>query len=103
MTGQELEQIRGVMRQAIAEAVAPIEGRLDSLSADVAGLKTDIAGFKASTDTRFDGLEAKMDEKFDLVLAGIVRLKTDVLNRDASHEIRNLRERVEALEGPREQ
>jgi hypothetical protein len=86
VTDHELEQIRVLMREEIAEAVAPLSAKVDRI------------------DTRFDRVEVKLDrviDRADDILAGVVRLRTDAENRDASirQELDSLRERVEALEG----
>ena len=86
MTDQELEQIRVLMRDEIAEAVAPLSAKVDRL------------------DTKFDRVEAKLDRvinRADDILSGVVRLRTDAENRDVGirQEVEDLRQRVEALEG----
>ena len=86
MTDQELEQIRVLMRDEIAGAVAPLSAKVDRL------------------DTKFDRVEAKLDRvinRADDILSGVVRLRTDAENRDVGirQEVEDLRQRVEALEG----
>ena len=86
MTDQELEQIRVLMRDEIAEGVAPLSAKVDRL------------------DTKFDRVEAKLDRvinRADDILSGVVRLRTDAENRDVGirQEVEDLRQRVEALEG----
>jgi len=83
VTDQELEQIRVLMRDEIAEAVAPLSAKVDRL------------------DTKFDRVEAKLDrviDRADDILSGVVRLRTDAENR-IRQEVEDLRQRVEALEG----
>lgn len=98
MTGEELEQIRAIVEQAVAPlraAQAVTDTKLDRLTSKVGGM-----------DVRFDRVEAKLDrviDRADDILTGVVRLRTDAENRDAGirQEIDSLRERVEALEGKR--
>jgi len=69
MTGQELEQIRGI----VDEALAPLRAA------------------RAATDTKLDRVLDRADD----ILIGVAGLRTDAENREA---IRNLRQRIEALE-----
>jgi histidinol dehydrogenase len=75
MTNEELAQIRAIVREETTAAVAPLSEKLD-----------------------------RVIDRADDILAGQVRLRTGVENRDIGvrEEIRDLRERVEALEHDRQ-
>ncbi len=105
MTDEELQQFRTIVRETVQDALAPVESRLAAIETaqTATGPKLD------RVVSKVDRMDTKLDrviDRADDILAGVVRLRTDVENRDAGirqeiQEIDNLRERVEALEGKR--
>lgn len=70
---------------------------LRRLAAEQAAMRADQQSMRAELSGKLDLVLARTND----IMAGLVRLKTDVENRDVRRELDELRDRVEAIEGRR--